>query len=163
MTKRYPRGANAEGKVFLPMTLTATREQGLVSDLLCNSEQLKYTGWSEAEWRRHFETKGRMDRCWTNFCKISKKSMHILRYFSDLCSLKICSLYHASKPDHCSSPNWEVFRPVHAMTKAHSAVLDHLDFEESCMRNNNAAFYNSAHNQIVPAKYMFWLKNVRNS
>ena len=97
------------------------------------------------------------------FCKISKKINANFRYFSDLCSLKICSLYHASKPDHCTSPSWEVFRPVHAMTKAHSAVLDHLDFEEGCLRNNNAAFYNSAYNQIVPSKTMFWLQNVKNS
>ena len=64
VTRRFPRGANPEGKVFLPMTLAATRDQGLVDDLLCNPEQLRYTGWTEAEWRRHFETKGKLDRYW---------------------------------------------------------------------------------------------------
>ena len=64
MTKRFPRGANPEGRVFIPMTMGATREQGLVDDLLCHPEQLRYTGWaSETEWRRKFETKGRLDRC----------------------------------------------------------------------------------------------------
>ena len=64
VTRRFPRDANPEGKVFLPMTLAATRDQGLVDDLLCNPEQLRYTGWTEAEWRRHFETKGKLDRYW---------------------------------------------------------------------------------------------------
>ena len=89
--------------------------------------------------------------------------MQYLRYFSDLCSLKICSLYHVSKPDHCTSPSWEVVRPVHAMTQAHSHVLDQLDFEETFLRNNNSAFYNSAFNQIIPSKSLFWLQNVKNS
>ena len=64
MTRRYPRDANPEGKVFLPMTMTATKKQGLVDDLLSNIEQLRFTGWQEAEWRRHFETKGKLDRYW---------------------------------------------------------------------------------------------------
>jgi len=44
------------------MTMTATKKQGLVDDLLSNIEQLRFTGWQEAEWRRHFETKGKIDR-----------------------------------------------------------------------------------------------------
>ena len=89
--------------------------------------------------------------------------MECHRYFSDLCSLKICSLYHVSKPEHCTSPSWEVFRPVHAMTRTHSAVMDTMDFEESFLRNSNAAYYNSPHNQILPSKCMFWLQNVKTS
>ena len=162
MTRRYPRDANPEGKVFLPMTMTATKKQGLVDDLLSNIEQLRFTGWQEAEWRRHFETKGKLDRYWKKSSRF-QKSMEYHRYFSDLCSLKICSLYHVSKPDHCTSPSWEVFRPVHAMTRTHSAVMDQMDFEESFLRNSNAAYYNSPHNQILPSKCMFWLQNVKNS
>ena len=83
------------------------------------------------------------------------------RFFSDLCSLKICSLFHISKPENCSSPSWEFFRPVHAMTRTHVAVMDMMDFEESFLRNSNAAYYNSPHNQILPSKCIFWLQNVK--
>merc|ERR1712004_627273 len=140
-TRRYPRDANPEGKVFLPMKMTATKKQGLVDDLLCNIEQLRFTGWQESEWHQHFGTKAKID--------------------SDLCSLKICSLFHVSKPENCSSPSWEIFRPVHAMTRTHVAVMDMMDFEESFLRNSDAAYYNSPHNQILPPKWVFWLHNVK--
>ena len=90
-----------------------------------------------------------------------QKSMKCHRFFSDLCSLKICSLFHVSKPENCSSPSWEIFRPVHAMTRTHVAVMDMMDFEESFLRNSNAAYYNSPHNQILPSKWVFWLHNVK--
>ena len=161
ITKRFPRNANPQCQVFLPMSIRATKSQGIADDLLANPDKIRFTGWtSDKEWMKHFETQAKIDR--SHSCNIFNFSNLDIRYYNSLTSLKICSLFHESKPSNCTSPTWESIRPIRALTMAHSHVLDLMDFMESFLRKDNPlAFHESIFNQIVPCRSLFWLKSVK--